>query len=350
MTMSVSKDTIIHKFPRTRYQGSKYKLLNWIKDSLNGLEYNTVLDAFGGTSSVAYMFKDIGKEVTFNDIMKFNHIIGKALIENQEILLEDNDLDYVLNKQSNIDYDNFIHKTFHDIYYTDKENEWLDIITQNIHSIQCEYKQAMLFWALFQSCIIKRPYNLFHRKNLYLRMSDVKRSFGNKKTWDKPFEDHFKKFVKEINDSIFNNNKENISINKDIFDISNNYDLVYIDTPYIPKKGSITTYGDFYHFLNGLVEYKNWNEKIDYSTKNLKLKSIYSIWEDKKNILSGFSDLLENFKDSILVISYRFDGIPSINEIKGILQEQGKTVEIKEIDYKYALSKTNLKEILIIAK
>ncbi len=49
-------------------------------------------------------------------------------------------------------------------------------------------KKAMFLWALFQSCISKRPYNLFHRKNLYVRTADVKRNFGNKTTWDKPFE------------------------------------------------------------------------------------------------------------------------------------------------------------------
>ena len=32
--------------------------------------YETVLDAFGGTGSVSYSYKKIGKEVTYNDILK----------------------------------------------------------------------------------------------------------------------------------------------------------------------------------------------------------------------------------------------------------------------------------------
>lgn len=36
-----------------------------------------------------------------------------------------------------------------------------------------------------------------------MRTSNVKRSFGNKKTWDTPFVDWFLKFVKEANHSIF---------------------------------------------------------------------------------------------------------------------------------------------------
>jgi hypothetical protein len=35
-----------HKFPRTRYQGSKYKLQDWIKHHLESLDSNTALDAF----------------------------------------------------------------------------------------------------------------------------------------------------------------------------------------------------------------------------------------------------------------------------------------------------------------
>ena len=33
--------------PKTRFQGSKYKLLEWIWSSLSGLRFKTVLDAFG---------------------------------------------------------------------------------------------------------------------------------------------------------------------------------------------------------------------------------------------------------------------------------------------------------------
>jgi len=48
-----------HKFPRTRYQGSKYKLQDWIKHHLESLDFDTALDAFSGTSSVAYIIKEM---------------------------------------------------------------------------------------------------------------------------------------------------------------------------------------------------------------------------------------------------------------------------------------------------
>ena len=69
----------ISKFPTTRYQGSKLKYVDWIWYCVKDLNFNTVLDAFGGTGTVAYRMKKEGKKVTYNDILKFNSIIGKAL-------------------------------------------------------------------------------------------------------------------------------------------------------------------------------------------------------------------------------------------------------------------------------
>jgi len=336
-------------FPKTRYQGSKYKLRTWIFDILSKLEFNSVLDAFSGTSSISHLLKDMGKEVHSNDILPFNYHISKALIENSKTTISDIDFKKILIKNNNIKYETFIEDTFSDIYYLDHENQWLDIIVQNIHNLQDEYKKSMFFWALFQSCISKRPYNLFHRKNLHIRTKEVERSFGNKTTWDRPFEEHFYKFVQEINKAIIDNGKDNTAHCSDVQNLEINVDLVYIDPPYIPKKGSLTSYGSFYHFLTGLVEYNSWNLNIDHTSKHKKLKTSYSIWEDKKNIRNAFENMIEKYKDSIIVISYRDDGIPSIDEIKSILEKNGQTVKIESINYQYVFSKNkNLKEVILI--
>ena len=120
-------------------------------------------------------------------------------------------------------------------YFLDEENEWLDITVQNILALENPYKKALAFWAIYQSCLIKRPYNLFHRKNLHIRTADVKRSFGNKTTWDKPFDLCFKKFIQEANNVVFDNHQNNLSLSLDACSL--NYeqypvDLVYIDPPY----------------------------------------------------------------------------------------------------------------------
>ena len=328
-----------HKFPRTRYQGSKYKLQAWIKNNLEKLDFETALDAFSGTSSIAYIMKEMDKTVYCNDILAFNYHIAQALIENNSQQITKDEFEDIIKKKEGYQYASFIQDTFEDIYFLDEENRWLDIVIQNINKLQNKHKKSMFLWALF------------HRKNLYVRTSDVKRNFGNKTTWDKPFEEHFYKFIKEINSAIFNNNKNNKAYNKDIFTLDISVDLVYFDTPYIPQKGTLTHYRDFYHFLDGLTDYKNWHKQIDYTSKHKKLKSTYNIFEDKKNILNGFEKLIKKFKESIIVISYRSDGMPTIEEISKILKKYKKSVEIESIDYQYVLSKKQeLKEVLIIGK
>lgn len=337
-------------FPTTRYQGSKAKFADWIWQEISNLHFHSVLDAFGGTGSVAYKFKDNGKSVTYNDILPFNAIIGKALIENRSTTLSDSDIEYIISEHKDIQYPTFIADNFKDIYYTDEENHWLDIVRYNISTISDEYKRAIAWFALFQSCIIKRPYNLFHRKNLYVRLMDVNRSFGNKKTWDTPFEEHFRKFVNEANKAVFDNGEICKVLNMDAEAIPNHYDLVYIDTPYLNNKGIGIDYADFYHFLNGLVNYESWGNLIDFNSKHLRLKRRYSIWNDKENNLTGFKRLIDNFKKSILVFSYRSNGIPTVDSLMALLKTEGRRSEIHfSRDIKYALSDTKSKEVLIIS-
>lgn len=339
------------KFPSTRYQGSKQKFTDWIWQCIKDIPFHTVLDAFGGTGCISFKMKEEGKKVTYNDILPFNSIIGKALIENRSTFLTENEIEDILSINNNISYPNFIEKTFKDIYYTDEENRWLDVVTTNIKLIDNEYKRALAYFALFQSCIIKRPYNLFHRKNLYVRMQDVKRSFGNKKTWDTPFETHFRKFIQEANSAVFDNKESCISLNKNIFDINYKYDLIYIDTPYINCDGVGVDYADFYHFLNGLVDYDNWSSRIDYNSKHLRLRKNPNVWNDSEKIYMAFENLFDKFSDCTLVISYRSNGIPSIEDIVSMLKKHGKDIKIyQSSEIKYVLSNKQSNEVLIVAR
>jgi len=335
--------------PSTRYQGSKYKILSWIDYYTKDLKFDSVLDAFGGTGCVGYMFKKNSKQIFYNDSLKFNYYIGRAIIENSQITLNDNDVDFIVTKHPKVKYSTLIYDTFHDIYFTDEENKWLDIIITNIGQINDRYKQALAYYALFQACIIKRPYNLFHRKNLYIRTADVERSFGNKKTWDTPFEDHFRKFVTEGNNAVFDNGRKNKAFCSDIFDLNVKVDLVYIDTPYISAKGVGVNYFDFYHFLEGIVLYDKWPNLIDKKSKHKKIKNGKNEWCNKGEIHQAFEKLFNKFKDSILVISYRDDGTPAIDELVEMLKKHKKSIEVKKLDYKYVLSSGSSKEVLIIA-
>ncbi len=338
--------------PSTRFQGSKLKLVPWLEKRLSRLNFHSALDVFGGTGTVSYLLKSLNKTVTYSDYLRCNQIIARAIVENQSVTLDSSDILYVLTKHSSVKYATFIADTFHDIYFTDKENEWLDIVVQNIALMNDVYKQAIAYFALFQSCISKRPYNLFHRKNLYVRTADVKRTFGNKATWDTPFEAMFRRFVHEANHAVFSSPQGCTSICCDALESPVGFDLVYIDSPYIPLNGTGVDYHHFYHFLEGLVYYADWKYRIDHEKKHKPLLPVRSAWSDKTTIKDAFARLFKRHRNSILVVSYRSDGIPSESEFVTMVKAVKSRVEVLHYgDYKYVLSKNDRsKELLIIGQ
>lgn len=336
-------------FPSTRYQGSKRKLLPWLWEHLSRLPFESALDLFGGTGCVSYLLKAQGKQVFFNDALRFNALSATALIANPHTRLEDSDIDPLFVRGA--DSQNFIETNFKNIYFTDFENKWIDIVTQNIIKIKNIYKRSLAYYCLFQSCIAKRPYNLFHRANLYMRTASVKRSFGNKTTWDKPFPEHFRTFAKEANQAIFDNKKDNQVFCLDALECPVSADLVYIDPPYLNKRSIGVNYLDFYHFLEGLSDYQNWHQYIDKKYKHRPYQKKYSPWLDKSAIDQAFEAIFARFSQSILAVSYRSDGIPSIEELIQMLQRLKKKVTcVEQKNYQYALSKHPSNEVLLIGE
>ena len=354
------ENNLLSFVPSTRYQGSKRRILPWIYKNLKGLEFQTVLDGFGGTGSVSYLFKLMGKKVTFNDLLKSNYQTGVALIRNSNVTLDASDIEFLL-KENGFKYPSFIQDTFQDIYYLDHENEWLDIVVCNIKKLSEKYsgrllrtKQALAYHVLFQACLCKRPFNLFHRKNLYLRTAKVNRTFHNKGTWDRDFKELFIRFNKEVTKRVFSNDCRNKAIHEDIMKIKDNdFDLVYLDPPYVKyDRRSGKDYFRLYHFLEGLVDYHGWERKIDWPTINRRLKNKKTKW-DENAIEISFDNVFRKFKESIIVISYGSPGNPPIKKLKELLGQYKKEIKVKKKEFKYSLRNNNgkrLYEVLIIAR
>lgn len=138
----------IRCFPSTRYQGSKRKIVPWLCECFRELDFTSVLDAFGGTGSVSYLLKRMGKKVTYNDLLHFNHQIGLALIENDDVTLQDDDIAFVLTP-SRTGTSSFVRDTFKDIYFTDKENAWIDTVVARINQTKAATNQLGYPRAIF---------------------------------------------------------------------------------------------------------------------------------------------------------------------------------------------------------
>ena len=66
----------VHDYPMMRYMGSKFRLLPWIHNIVNEIDFDSVLDGFSGSGCVGYLFKAMGKEVHAVDFLNFPTVIA----------------------------------------------------------------------------------------------------------------------------------------------------------------------------------------------------------------------------------------------------------------------------------
>ena len=162
--------TLTTKFPMPQYLGSKTKYIEHILKYIpTGVE--SILDAFSGSGIVSYAFKQNNYRTLSNDLLSYNAIITKALIENQNIKLTDEDIEMLLS--DNPLKENFIEREFTDLYYTKDECIFLDNLHSNILKIENEYKKAIAFASIGRTLIRKILFAYFcHTKAIEYRKDE----------------------------------------------------------------------------------------------------------------------------------------------------------------------------------
>jgi hypothetical protein len=249
-------------------------------------------------------------------------------------------------------YRRFVARNFRGIYYTDEENAFIDTAAQNIRRIRNRFHRALAYHALFQACLAKRPFNLFHRRNLYLRQAKVERSFGNKATWDRGFPDHLLRQVRAANAAIIEGPPCRVRCG-DAATAPAGADLVYLDPPYLPRRGSGVDYLGFYHFLEGLSRYDAWPRLIDRASRHRAFRRQPSPWTDRRRVREAFCRLFDRHRSSrYIVVSYRADGVPSPEEIAEDLAARGRRVSVaRAAGYRYVLSRgAGSGEVLVVGE
>lgn len=339
----------ISQFPKTRYYGSKRRLLSWIYQAVKDLPFNTVLDGFGGTASVSLLFKAMGKQVNYHDALLCNTISAQALLVNE---LPFSDIAEAYEFIARIrPEDGFISKTFSGMYYTDEENYWLDGAAKAIHAVNNPLQRSVYLYCLFQACLKKRPFNLFHRANLNLRLNkNVNRSFGNWVTWERAFPDLMKESINDLIRIIRFNTKATILPPGDIANLDNGYDLVYFDPPYVGKTKTGDDYLRRYHFLEGLSAYEEWTKKINTTSLNRTFQPIehLSIWQNKKEFRNLLFDTISKHSKSIVVLSYISDAYPDEEDISAFFRSNFRRAHVLKKDFCHALAKEKKVELLFI--
>lgn len=342
--------------PSTRYQGSKRKLLPWIETHVRELDFESATDLLCGSSSVAYLFKMMGKSVIANDALRANFTTARALVENASSTLTRGQIDHLVDgpRTSSRPPSTLIATEYDDVFFLPHENAFIDDFVAKLTIFDLdplgEHRRALALHALFQACLMKRPFNLFHRKNLHLRTADVARSFGNKRTWERPFGELVRKTLDEAHRAVFDNGRANHATQRDAFDVEVTTDLVYVDPPYLRARAAPFRYADAYHFLEGLTDYEGWASRIDRTKKHLPYRSATSALDDPKSGADALASLVERMRDvRHVVLSHRGDGTPSADALSKILRSQKRSVHAFELPTKFALANEAAREVLIVA-
>ncbi len=338
-------------FSTTRYYGSKRRLLPWIYNHIKDIQFNKVLDGFGGTGSVSWLFKAMGKDVDYNDAFIFNSHIANTVLSNKIPMSKSSFADFVNNiyPQKGV-----IDKNFRGIYYKNTENRWLDGFMQTVLSSSINKKQLSLYmYTLFQACLKKRPFNIFHRANLNLRTNkNIIRNFGNVKTWERSFPE----LMVEAYDEVFatiqkNHGKIKVLPPSDISDIKSGYDLLYLDPPYMAiNANSNDGYWKRYHFLEGICRYGEWDKHINLNTKirSMPRSEKFSKWERRESFKEELYGLIEKHRSSIVALSYVAEAYPDEQDIVTFFRSVFSQVSVHSVKHTHALSKGEKTELLFI--
>lgn len=314
----------VGKYPKTRYMGSKRKLIDAIWDAASGFEFNSVLDLFSGSGIVGYMFKAHGKRVFSNDYMHMSSTFAKAMIENNSVKLTEKEARALLKRNGKCD--SFVEEKFRGLYFADEENRLIDTLRCNIARIKDEYKRAIAMAALVRACTKRRPRGLFTYTGL--RYDDGRRDLRI------PFDMMFLEAVEAINGAVFDNGKDNKALNGDALEVNvKGSDLVYIDPPYFTP-GSDNEYVRRYHFLEGLA--RDWKGvEIQENTETKKFKSYPTPFSTRNGASSAFDRIFNKFKNSILIVSYSSNSLPTKDEMIKLMKKYKANVEVVPIDYRY---------------
>lgn len=312
-------------YPPTRFMGSKRKLLGEIWNVASRFEFDSVVDLFSGSGIVGYMFKSHGKTVISNDYMAMSATFTKAMVENNTVTLPIAEAEKLLIKQGEVDH--FVSDTFKDLYYTDEENKLIDILRANISAMDDQYKKAIAMTALIRACTKKRPRGIFtytgHRYD------------DGRKDLQKSLSQQFLEAVEAVNNAVFDNHKANKSVNGDAMALEvEKPDLVYIDPPYYSPL-SDNEYVRRYHFIEGLA--RDWKGvEIQEHTKTKKFKSYPTPFSTKNGAYDAFDKLFSKFADSILIVSYSSNSLPTQEDMVALMKKYKEHVEVVPVDYKYA--------------
>jgi len=310
-----------YQFPEPQYLGAKHTHLAWINKFIPKT-VKTALDAFSGSQSVAYLFKQLGFKTLTNDFLNFNNQIGLSLIENSQIKLTSADIDILFQENQNKSYFNLFQETYTNVFFELNECQFLDNFRANIELLDNNYKKALAFTIMNRSMTRKVTMGHFCHTQALNYANDPERIKRNR-SLIRPIKDIFLDLLPKYNQAIFDNKQENVSFNQNTLNLIptlKNIDLVYFDPPYCDSHAD---YQSFYHLLETYTEY--WKDKQFINGTRRYEPQIYSGFDKKRDIVQSFEKLFEISQNiPNWLISYNDRSYPTIEQLSSIISKYRK--------------------------
>lgn len=280
------------KINNRRYLGNKYKLLPFIKDTINENCPNikTVADIFSGTGAFASAYVD--KTIITNDLLYSNYICNVAWFSPEKVdlkMIESQIIEYNLKtyKKNNYMTENFTN-TFFNFENCSKIGYIREDIKKKLEKKEINFRESAI---LIMSLIYAMDHiaNTCGHYDAYIRNANLDKEM----ILDIPLVDN-------------NNNVKNTCYNMDanvlVSDkkIGFKADLVYIDPPYNSRQ-----YSDAYHLLENVAR---WEKPEVYGVaKKMDRSSIKSNYCTNQ-ATEAFESLINNLNAKFIVLSYNNTG------------------------------------------
>lgn len=338
------------QFPEPQYLGAKHTHLSWINQFIPN-HIKTAIDAFAGSQSVAFLFKQLGFKTITNDFLSFNNQIGLALIENKYTKLSKEDLSLLFQPAKNkTDFD-LMENIYSSIFFEKKEAEFLDNFRANIPLLEDKYKQALAFTVMNRSMTRKITMGHFGHTQAFTYANDPERIKRNR-SLIRPLKEIFEEILPKYNNAIFDNQQENQSFNQDILELLpkvERVDLAYFDPPYCDSHAD---YQGFYHLLETYTEY--WKDKQFVNGIKRYEPQRISGFDKKRDVMLSFEKLFELSEDiPHWLISYNNRSYPKIEDFEKLISKY-RNVDIQAKTYQNGRggkgSVAGSQEILFVCK
>ncbi len=306
-----------------RYLGNKFKLIPFIRRVVDEecKDVQSVLDAFSGTGSVSFAFRD--KRLLVNDMMYCNYLASLCWFSPQT--LNHLKLSELLEYYNSIDTsseDNYMYQTFHDTYFSSDVCRKIGFVRDDIEK-------------KFQSGELNERERAVVVTSMIYAMDRISNTYG-----------HYDSFIQH---AIYNNDFElrmpnlnygldasNLCFNEDANVLAESVacDLAYLDPPYNSRN-----YCDAYHLLENVSRWEKPDvvgvaRKMDRSA----MKSEYC----KVTANHSLEDLVSKLRCRYILLSYNNNGQKlqirsnakiSDAEIIRILSQKGE-VKVFTTDFK----------------